>query len=199
VSEAEKTVPRQATSAWDRPGTKKWYWFMRIVNLLLFIVPFYPLIGAVGALVEPQALVRASTEGVRATSTQGEVSSVIVELAHPSFYDYLLLSGPGFIASLGLAAVCRALYRIEVNYNGNPRKYTDRDLKVLRYAGAVAVLIWLPMVVLALLGTVHFHGAGSPNVSSNITLLIVVSSLMAYMKSHYQRARSFYEEMEKGV
>lgn len=199
MSDATEEATQRAVSDWEKPGTRKWFWTMRMANVMLFFLPLYPLATVVQVLMDPTALVRTDVPDVRGSAPQGRVTSVVVHLAHPTLYEYVLLVGPGVLACAAMALICRALYRITVNFDGNRCPYTDRDQQVLRYAGLVAGVIGMLFVVLLLLNSFHFHGGGSPDVLWLMIMTIVASAMTGYAKNLYTKGRTFYQEMEKGV
>lgn len=198
----ETPVKDAAADDWGRPGTRKWRWAMRITNVLLFVAPLYPLTSALSALVDPQVLLRASRHGVQATTPHGAVDSVLVSLEDPGFVDYLLLCGPGlvmFVMFGMLAVICRALYRIAINFSGNPRPYTERDAKVLRLAHALPLGCWALLFGISIASYVHYRGTGSPDTGNFMILTIVLMVVMQYVWSLYKKGEFFYKELEKGV
>lgn len=200
MSETEKTSATvDATSDWDKPGTKKWFWSMRLLNVLLIIAPTYPLIDVFFNLHQAQASIRTTDPGVHATSPDGRVEAVIVNLAHPSAVDYLLLTAPDVIGFLVLAVICRALYRIAVNFSGNERPYTERDAKVLNIATRAAGMGWFVLLPFLFSSALRYHGGGNPNTGNYMTLFVILGAVMLYVKSMYDKGRSFYLELEKGV
>lgn len=198
MSEVQKSVTQRKASAWDNPGTKKWYWVMRIINVMLFVLPLYPLLGVVGAVLRPQVQVSARQAGVDVTATQGEVASVLVELRDPTWLDYLLLAGPWVAAFVAVSIACRALYRIDINFNGNQNPYTERDFKMLKRADMVCGLLMLP-VLISLFGTLARYNGTSADLFLLLMMGVAMGTTLTYATKLYSKGKSFYEEMEKGV
>lgn len=182
-----------------QPGSKKWFWYKRAANAMLFALPLYPLWGSVMGLIDPGVLVRASTEGVSAKAPNGEATSVYVHLTDPSWLDYLLIAGPGLLGCVMLAVLCRALYRININFGTHSQPYTDRDFKILSRARWVTALMYLPLGALFLGGFIRYNGVGPFDTFSIIVLSLVLSAIIEYIKDIYIKGRTYYQELEKGV
>jgi hypothetical protein len=198
VPETTKSSVPAKVSDWDKPGTKKWRWGMRLINVMLFILPGYPLLGVIGTLADPKIQVSAKRAGIEADTSQGTVTSVLVELRDPTWLDYLLLAGPWIAGLIAVSFACRALYRIDINFNGNQNPYTERDFKMLKRADLALGLMMLPILFALFAGMFRYRGA-----SADLMLLlfmgVMLGTALSYTTKMYVKGKSFYEELEKGV
>lgn len=167
---------KQRKSPFDVPGTKQWYWAMRVINIMLFIVPVYPLLETLNNIDDFEKRI-----GSKA----------------PVFADYVLAVAPGVIGTIALACTCRALYRIAINFEGNSNPYTERDKKVLNWVGWVVTVLLIPVLPLWMWGQVRYDG--DYDADNVLVLLLVTLTALTYVRNIYVKGEHYYKELEKGV
>lgn len=175
-----------------RPGSRGWFWQMRLLNIHIWLTP--PVILTV-ALFEYQA-----PGGARDAALN----------------DRLMFSLPWVAVTVGASALAYALWRIEVNMEGDRRPFTEKDEKIYQQAlgvQAVAASTVLLAFIIRLF-YILFHGLGAhvdPDaVSDQVSSLFVaaypavgavylVGMFTRTLKRTHAKARAYYEELEKGV
>lgn len=198
-------------SGWLRPGTRKWFWVKRLENSVLFFMPLLLLKLTVGEFREPGGFlyVQADQEKVivdtLAVSQPADVTSVSLKLVDPSIWDRITASLPLLILTVGMACLCHALWRIEINLTAGGRPYTAKDDKIYKRALLVALAALVGGCFTGALPV--FLGDGFPEMSSSLSVSLVVGLMMLYgataaataARRMYIKGREAYEELEKGV
>lgn len=199
------------------PGSRRWFWYKRAENAMLFAAPAIPLALGIAQLIKPTVTVSLSDKqsaaveqvysvpGVGATA----VDRVQVHLTDPSVADRLVTAGPALLFGLLLAFMAYALWRIEINLSANG-KYTTKDAKVLSAAARWLWRGWWFLMGAELAVTFWFHDADGGDASwwqhsvgttfdqaSLVTL--VLTGFMGVVARIYRNGAKAYAELEKGV
>lgn len=172
MSESEAKSRPQAL---PEPGSRRWFWHMRLMHPTLWVLPLMP----IGYLWNAGAY-------------------------HGPLRAALYVSAPLVLCALALTAVSRALWRIEVNLAGNrEHPFTDRDQRVVRVTTAVPFVVMLLMLAAVLLpvGDLTKHQKDIVVGTQNSVMLTMVCAgvVMASLERIYCRGKHAYEELEKGV
>lgn len=173
-------------------GSPKWLWQMRILNINIWAAPLIVL-------------------GVAAIEFRWP------SVAEPSVADRLMFSLPWVGVALGAVALAHALWRIEISVQGDKRPFTEQDGRV--YLGAVyfetitATITMGAFIILIFYTLIHGLATGDEAVANAHGRLWVIFSAMyppmgaMYLLSMFTntlrrvhtKARTYYEELEKGV
>lgn len=168
-----------AKSSEPKPvSTRRRMWRLRWINNGVFFVPLWPLLIGVDA--------------ARAQNT----------------LDGMLLFGmPWAGLALVSGVLARALWRIEVNLDGNARPFTERDLTVLRKASAALIgMICGISAGYFIAGNIiaRTYGGISEDDLFEAGFTPIIISFMLFAVSAcfvrvYAKGKQAHEELEKGV
>lgn len=210
MTEDTKTA---AGSRFLAPGSKSWFWGMRLKNYLFFALPLGGAAVAVFSFIRPRSSVELNDAQTKALSEGyelpgdlvGRVTSVNVRLTEPDLLDRLYGSVPTLLIAVAMAYVFHALWRIEINMTADQRPYTDKDAATFKRAAKVFIIgLFSAIVSLYALGWIKngygnaFDGADAGLVVV-LTAGIVVMALLDVTRRMYLKGRQSYEELEKGV
>lgn len=180
---SETGTAGQSEGAWMAPtGSRRWFWQMRLTHAPLFIAPFVML---------PVPLSAWDAGGVKDPST-------LTRLVH---------TVPWVLAAAIVFTLTHALWRIVVNM-ATSRPFTEKDRTILNRAMWVQVSLGLVIVVAGFVGVPAYMmiaGVKGDEVQYTSALYgplavsAVIGMLTHAIQLMYQRARTYYQELEKGV
>lgn len=198
------------------PGSRRWFWYKRFENSMLFIAPAVPLFTGLAAFIQPQVTTpltdrqAAAVNGAYeyATGKPSTVDQVRVVLDDPGIWDRLVSAGPALVFGALLAFMAYALWRIEINLSGNARPFTEKDDHVLWRASRWLWGGWWFLLVLEIAVGSWFHqgpsggwyraGAHTPFDSGSF-IVLVLSGFMGVVSRIYRTGARQYRELESGV
>jgi hypothetical protein len=173
------------------PGSRMWFWQMRILNIHLWITPLTLL--AVAAVMY-------RTPGVE----------------NPSVGERMMFSLPWIAVAVGAGALAYALWRIEVNMEGGKRPFTQKDEMVYKRATIVQIVlggaVMLSFLVIIFYVLIHqvlvqaepesFEDQFWPIINAMyppLGAIYLVGMFTQTLKRVHTKARAYYEELEEGV
>jgi len=165
-------------------GSRRWFWQMRLLNFTLWVTPLLT------------AIVCAQAAGVAGVKD-------------PSVFARMVHVVPWFVVGVVAATFAHALWRIEVNMEGNSaHPYTDKDAAIFNratwiqaIAGVVVVLGGLGGVPTYMLLT-HMKDSEvlyGDAVYGPMVTIALLGMMTKTTQTLYKRGRQAYEELEKGV
>lgn len=194
-----------------KPGTRKWFWAMRIVHLGLWFIPLISAIKTIGAFYKPHVLVRldgreASAVNVTIDSTGHGVTATYVnaKVHHPAIYERLLMATPGLLLTLAIVCVCYSLWRVEINMAARVKPFTVKDRRWLTatpFIVIITLVLWFVAECGAALYATEVWGASAADLfdQSDIIVAIVMMVMLGTLNNVYHQGRKAYESLQEVV